>query len=173
MKCFKNLSRLILFVGFTLLATVHLSAQSNDEPPSRSITSQDFQTKRPATVRRASKKSSSKKIITPVTDKKRRKSIAVVTNAGRRYKFVKRVVAPKTKVLSAVSSVTEAKKTKISKPIVSERTKDEELGVTFWRLRPLRKSEEDDAPTFEVNIGDGVENWTAERVRSVTKFKLE
>ena len=171
MKRFKLLCRLILTVVFYLLTAVYLSAQSNDEPPSRSITSQDFQTKRPATVRRTGKKTSSKKIITPVTDKKRRKSIAVVTNAGRRYKFVKRVVAPKTKVLSAVSSVKDVKKTKISKPIVPERTKDEELGVTFWRLRPLRKSEEADAPTFEVNTGDGIENWTAERVRSVTKFK--
>lgn len=158
-------------VVLTLLAAVHLSAQSSDEPHSRSITSQNFQTKRPATVRGASKKSSSKKIITPVTDKKRRKSIAVVTNAGRRYKFVKRVTAPKTKVLSSVSPVREVRKTKISKPVVPARMTDEELGVTFWRLRPLKKNEEDDAPTFKVNTGDGSDDWTAERVRSITKFK--
>ena len=171
MKRFKLLCRLILTVVFFLLTAVYLSAQSNDEPPSRSITSQDFQTKRPATVRRTGKKTSSKQIITPVTDKKRRKSIAVVTNAGRRYKFVKRVVTPKTKVLSAGSSVTDVKQTKISKPTVPERFKDEELGVTFWRLRPLKKSEEDDAPTFKVDTGDGLEDWTAERVSSSTRFK--
>jgi hypothetical protein len=172
MKQFKKLTHLLLgAVIFPVLAAVSVSAQDNDEPPSRSITSQDFQTKRPATVSGNRKKSSRKKVISPVTNQKRRKSIAAVTNAGRRYKLVRRVAAPKTGVLAAVEPATNIKKPKPPKPQIAAPVNEEELGITFWRLRPLKKSEEEDAPTFEVNTGDGKEDWTAERVRSTTKFK--
>ncbi len=177
-----NLNRLVLAILLQVLAIYIISAQNVEEPPSRSITSQDFQTKRPVTARVAKNKTA-KKIITPVTNKKRRKNIEVVTNANRRYKLVKRVFIPKIKVLASVSSpqksgrktrpfVRANKQTAAKTQTVAEKQiKDEELGVTFWRLRPLKKSEEDDAPTFRVNIGDGFENWTAERVRSTTRFK--
>jgi len=161
----------MLPVAFSMLTTIYASAQINNEPPSRSITSQDFQTKRPAVIRGSSKKASPKKNITPVSNQKRRKSIAVITNPGRRYKFVKRTMIPKTPVSASADSVSKVKKIKPAKPVEETRWQDEELGVTFWRLRPLKKDEEEDAPTFDVDTGDGMDKWTAERVRSTTKFK--
>lgn len=172
MKIYKRLSRLILPVAFSMLTTICVSAQINNEPPSRSITSRDFQTKRPAVIRGGNKKTSPKKTVTPVSNNKRRKSIAVITNPGRRYKFIKRTMIPKTAVSESVDLVGKVKKNNPVKPSEEAGRQDEELGVTFWRLRPLKKEEEEDAPTFEVNTGDGREKWTAERVRSTTKFKM-
>lgn len=171
MRFYKKLNRIGLFVVVMVLTAVFASAQTNDESPSRSITSQDFQTKRPAANRGGAKKSLSKKAIIPSTNQKRRKNIAVVANPGRRYKFVKRTTVPKTRVLASTTLKASPQKSKITKSSIEAETQDEELGVTFWKLRPLKKSEEEDAPTFKVNTGDGYEDWTAERVSSSTKFK--
>lgn len=79
---------------------------------------------------------------------------------------------PKTALPSSTTRVSAGKKKEktITQP-EEIRWQDEELGVTFWKLRPLKKDEEEDAPTFEVNTGDGIDKWTAERVRSTTRFK--
>ena len=93
-----------------MLTTIFTSAQTTNEPPSRSITSQDFQAKRPATIRRSRTKTAPKKPITPVSNQKRRKSIAVVSNSGRRYKFVKRTMIPKSASSATTGSVSEVRK---------------------------------------------------------------
>lgn len=146
-------SKILLVAAFTLLAVNVSFAQEDDAPPSRSITSLDFQTQRPKT-------SPVSAFSTPTAPKsaKRRKNIAALGSAKRRYKLVIRV--PSTRRSNTVS-----RKQK-TKPVLVE-TK---LGVTFWRLRPA-KSDEDDAPTFPVETGSRREYWTAERVDSTTKFK--
>lgn len=153
-----------IFCIFALYGAV--SAQTENEPATRSINSLDFQMQRPTqrpTETTIKKGAVAVKPKTPVANQKRRKSIAVVTNPGRRYKWVKRTAALRAK--TTVSSKTNSKGKKF--PL-----KNEELGVTFWRLRPVKSNEGDDAPTFPVDTGDGTENWTAERVRSTTKFKI-
>jgi hypothetical protein len=119
-----------------------------DDTTDRSITSLDFQAQRP--------KSGGGKVASSVnksnfTNERRRKNIAVVTSAKRRYNLVKKI-APTIKVA------------------VKARLKTEELGVTFWRLRQP-DADEADAPTFPVKVNNTTENWTAERVSSTTKFK--
>ena len=161
MKNRNFLYKIIFITIYLLAATVFASAQDEDEQPTRSINSLDFQTQRPATnVRKGAKSSSNPKAT--VAKQKRRKNIEVITNPGRRYELVKRVAAPRSGK-PQTSRANPRKKTAV--------LKREEIGVTFWRLRPLKSFEEDDAPTFAVNTGDGIENWTAERVSSTTKFK--
>jgi hypothetical protein len=55
------------------------------------------------------------------------------------------------------------------KPAAAPVLKSEELGVTFWRLRPV-KDADGDVPTFPVKVGSGTQNWAAERVKSSTRF---
>lgn len=84
--------------------------------------------------------------VTP-TNSNRRKAIATITNPKRRYKLVKRI--PSNKIAF----------------------EPEELGVTFWRLRPVSKDDEG-APLFAVRLENNkVENWTAGRVASTTQFR--
>lgn len=160
---------LFLLIICFLALSVAVSGQTENEPVTRSINSLDFQMQRPAqrpTESNINKKGAGEgavKAKTPAVNKKRRKNIAVVTNPGRRYTWVKRNAAFKTKTTASGKANPKGKKFPL---------KNEELGVTFWRLRPLKSSERDDAPTFAVNTGDGTENWTAERVSSTTKFKI-
>ena len=144
----------ILSITAFLFFAANISFAQDDEPPppSRSITSLDFQTQRPKTAPNAFASN-------PNAPKsaKRRKNIAALGNAKRKYKLITRVAAPRR------SPVNRRIKTKPAYIV-------EKLGVTFWRLRPP-KSDEDDAPTFPVANGKRLEQWTAERVDSTTNFK--
>ncbi|MDQ3130220.1 MAG: DUF4384 domain-containing protein [Acidobacteriota bacterium] len=125
----------------------------DEQPASRSITSLEFKAKRP-TAGGASAKSFAK----PTTPK-RRKAIAAISDPKRRYNLVKRI--PAKKIIS-----TTPKGNNPAKPVF----KTEELGVTFWRLRPAAPDDEG-APLFPVLLGDKTENWTAGRVASTTQFQ--
>ena len=156
MKPLFSASKLLMVAAFLFLAVnVSHAQQEGEPPPSRSITSLDFQTQRPKTPPSAfsgnSNNSNSPK------SAKRRKSIAALGSAKRNYKLVRRLASTRKNTVSRQPK---------TKPVLVE-TK---LGVTFWRLRPP-KSEEDDAPTFPVANGKRLEQWTAERVDSTTNFR--
>jgi hypothetical protein len=158
----------IIFITIYLSATTVFVSAQDDEPPSRSISSLDFQTQRPKTnAKKGAKSSVQPKPV--ISNQKRRKNINVVTNPGRRYNLVRRVPAAKPR--NSQTSVTPPKTGKATirnKPLP---LKNEKIGVTFWRLRELESYERDDAPTFPVETKKGLEFWTAERVSSNTKFK--
>lgn len=135
-------------------ASVSFAQEEGDAPPSRSITSLDFQTQRPKTP--PANAFAGSKTAAPKSAK-RRKNIAALGSAKRRYKLVTRMASTRR---------VRPKTNKKIKPVYI----DEKLGVTFWRLRPSH-SDEDDAPTFPVENGKRRENWTAERVSSTTEFK--
>ena len=146
-------SKVVLIAAFTLFAVNVSFAQEPDAPPpSRSITSLDFQTQRPKTAPNAFSNDSN-----APKSAKRRRNIAALGNAKRKYKLISRLASPRRAPLN--------RKPK-TKPVYVV----EKLGVTFWRLRPA-KSDEEDAPTFPVEVGKRREQWTAERVDSTTKFK--
>lgn len=154
----QNLTGKLIFILVCLLLNINLTFAQDEKPADRAITPLDFQSQRPktATVKAGGGVSSTNAKITNV---KRRKNIAIVTNAKRRYNLVKRVPpnAPKTAVTTGA-----VKNNSV--------LKSEELGVTFWRMRPLG-ADDADAPTFPVKINNQTENWTAERVGSATTFQ--
>ncbi len=134
------------------------AAFAQDDTATREITSLDFQKQRPKAGGGSVKPATGANAkVTP----KRKKNIAVVTNKKRKYNLVKRVPA---KTVAAVNN-DKNKTTKPAKKIL----KDEQIGVTFWRLRPAIEDDED-APLFPVRLGDKRENWAAERVGSTTNF---
>lgn len=155
-----NLSARIISIVICIFAAASSAwTQKDEDTTSRSITSLDFQAQRP--------KSGGGKIDGSVkksnySSAKRKQNIAVVTGAKRRYNFVK-----KNSIEGNITLQTDKSKNPNSS---NSRSKTEQLGVTFWRLRPL-ESDETDAPTFPVRLNNGTENWTAERVSSTTKFK--
>lgn len=158
MSIYKIFHIIIFITLCVLMTTITVSAQTNEEPVTRSINSVDFRSQRTTSgVSKGSVKS-------PVTNQKRRKSIDILTSAKRNYRWVKRTTAQKKQ---ATQPKRANPKIKLS-PLV-----EESLGVTFWRLRPLKSEEKEDAPTFAVNTGDGTDYWTAERVRSTTRFKID
>ena len=159
----KSFFKLMLFSLIFLLALAGSSqAQKEEEPTTRSINSLDFQMQRPATVSAKSKENSTVKL--PVKNPKRRKNIAVLTNPRRKYKWIKRNSAARKQALQAKKPNSKTK---------TQKFREESLGVTFWRLRPPTQDEREDAPTFPINTGDGTDFWTAERVRSTTRFKVD
>lgn len=149
----------ILSLAFVLFLTANATfAQEDEQPARRSITSLDFEKQRPktATVKPAAKKPGGK----------RQQKVAAVSRKNRRYNLVKTVAKAKPKVAAPVKPGVAAKiPVKPNAPV-----KNEQLGVTFWRLRPVAAAEED-APTFPVKINNRTENWTAERVGSMTEFQ--
>ena len=153
-------SKLILIAAFLLFAAnVSFGQEEEDDapPPSRSISSVDFQTQRPKTQVNAFAGKSSTGKPAVVKSAKRRKNIAALGSVKRRYKYITRVASARRPLNSKNNKV---------KPVYAT----EKLGVTFWKLRPAH-SDEDDAPTFPVENNKRRENWTAERVSSTTKFK--
>ncbi len=136
------------------------AAFAQDDTATREITSLDFQKQRPkaggGSVGSAAGDTAK---VTP----KRKKNIAVVTNKKRRYNLVKRVPA---KPVVAVKN----EQNKITKP-ANKILKNEQVGVTFWRLRPAAADEADE-PLFSVRLGERRENWAAERVGSTTLFNI-
>lgn len=150
-------ARLLLLASLSLLCANLSLAQKDEDINTRSITSLDFQAKRP---KAGDGMNASVKTTVKSTNAKRRKNIAVITNSKRRYNLVKKI-PPK---------VSAAVKPNGTKQNGQKTLKTEELGVTFWRLRP-KNEDDDDAPTFRVKVNNEVENWTAERVGSNTKFR--
>jgi len=149
----KNLKFITKVFLITLSVFCVSAFAQDDQPASRSITSLDFKAKRKST---AGVKSNNK----PTTPK-RRNAIAAITNPKRRYNLVKRVPAKK-----IVKPIPTGKNQ--AKPVF----KTEELGVTFWRLRPITP-DDGGAPLFPVWLADKTENWTAGRVASTTQFKKD
>jgi len=91
---------------------------------------------------------------------KQKKNIAVITNTRRKYNLVKRIP---TQAKITVKTNPKDPKEKIV-------LKSEQIGVTFWRLRPIAP-DDGEVPVFSVKVADGRADWTAERVNSTTKFK--
>jgi hypothetical protein len=147
-KLFKNnIQPLIVLACLLIFAEITLAQDNTD---TRSITSGDFQAQR--------QKSATKKPQT-TGNTRRKKNIAVVSNSKRRYNLVKKIPAK-----------IPVKPTNKNNP-TAKVLKTEELGVTFWRLRPKNDDEDDDAPTFRVKVNNQDVFWTAERVSSTTKFR--
>ena len=140
-KLIANAFLVIFFVG-------SISVFAQDEPPaSRSIVSLDFKKKRPAADAGAAAQQISAKM-----NVRRRKTVAALSNPRRKYNLTKRILVKR-----------------VTKP-APVKSKVEELGVTFWRMRPPAADDEG-APLFPVRIGERVQNWTAERVASSTMFE--
>jgi hypothetical protein len=84
----------------------------------------------------------------------------------RRYRFVGRTSSIKSPPSSG------APKAKLKLPAMPSPTvQREQVGVTFWRMRPKRP-DETYVETFRILVNGVYENWTAERVGSQTRFKL-
>ncbi len=158
-----NLTIRITSIAICILAAANSAWMQTGEDSTRSITPVDFQKQR-SKAGQAGAGGSPSGAKQPF-GKTQNKKIAVITNSKRRYNLVK-------KTPSKGNSVGGAKKHDPVKTPPNTRVKNEELGVTFWHLRPLAADEED-APTFPVKINNKTENWTAERVSSTTKFKKE
>lgn len=166
MKKSKNITYAILPI---ILFFVSTSFAQSDDTNTRSITSTDFQAQRP---KNGEKNSASMKVTTTtnITNAKRRKNIAVVTNPKRRYNLVKKIPTKMTTTAATTGKIITNKTTATVKQTNPKTLKTEELGVTFWRLRPIG-ADDDDAPVFSVKINNQAEDWTAERVGSATKFR--
>ncbi len=152
MSNFDLFTRKIFTIICIFAAAGLVSAQSDDEPTSRSINSFDFKAQR---AKSGGTKAESNARVSKNTSAKRKQNIAVVSSSKRRYNLVKK---------------TNPSTIKPVKVTANSRLKTEELGVTFWRLRPPT-ADETDAPRFRVKINDRNEDYTAERVNSTTKFK--
>lgn len=145
----KSLRTTILIFFACCIFSFSVKAQEGEPPAARSITSLDFQVNR-------KKDADAALSVKPLKNPKRKTAIAAVSNPQRRYNLVKRVRLQTT-----------AKSNKTAKPEFNI----EQLGVTFWRLRPATDDDED-APLFPVKITkDKTEKWTAERVSSAYQFK--
>jgi hypothetical protein len=165
MKIIKIIVRMLFATALFLFVVVFVSAQ--DDTNTRSITSTDFQAQRPKNGEKTG--ASMKTTVTQSTNVRRKKNIAVVTNPKRRYNLVKKIPT-KVSVVVTTNNKIDSKKTTTTKQTNPKTLKTEELGVTFWRLRP-KSADDDDAPIFSVKINSQVEDWTAERVGSTTKFR--
>lgn len=158
----------VIFPALLFLLSASSARAQVDDTNSRSITSTDFQAQRP---KNGEKTGASMKItVTTSTNPKRKKNIAVVTNPKRRYKLVKKIPTKVSVAITTNNKGNSNKTTVTTKQANSKILKTEELGVTFWRLRP-KSADDDDAPIFSVKINNQAEDWTAERVGSTTKFR--
>ncbi len=156
MKTRITISQGLLLTILFCCAVLSASAQQ-DDVATREISSLDFQKQRQKPETGEKRVASTQKNAT----QKQRKNLAVITNTRRKYNLVKRVPPKPNGTAKVVKPVPNTPKTVI---------KSEQLGVTFWRLRPIA-ADDGDVPFFSVRIGDGRENWTAERVNSTTRFK--
>lgn len=161
-----KLPRRFLFSIVCLVIMGGMVWAQDEQPADRSINSLDFQAQRPKAAAGKAGGGAASKPAAKISNAKRRKNIHVVSNAKRRYNLVKRVSAVKPKVASPVK-INGSIKTSVNQNAPLE---NEQLGVTFWRLRPLQTDEED-APVFPVKTNKATENWTAERVGSATRFQ--
>jgi hypothetical protein len=149
----RNLIPRSLFL-IVLLSGAVFAQKPDDEVATREITSLDFQQQRQKGATGSKRPTGG--------SQKQKKNMSVITNTRRRYNLVRRVPS-KTQVAARVDKKTPAN--------VKRSVKTEQIGVTFWRLRPIAADDGDDVPVFSVRVGDGRENWTAERVNSTTRFR--
>jgi hypothetical protein len=144
-----------MILVFCAVSFIHAQ---DDDVATREITSLDFQNQR----QKPAAGSAAVKLNVPKNATlKQKKNITVITNKKRRYSLVKRI-PPKTILPAKIKTTPNSS----NKAVV----KSEQIGVTFWRLRPIA-DDDGEVPVFSVRIGDGRENWTAERVNSTTRFK--
>lgn len=153
----------LLFSAVSLLIFGGAVQAQDDQTDTRSITSLDFKSQRSKTGNKAPDKTSR-----PPSTPAARKKIAVITNSKRKYNRVKKI-PPRKAVVPQFAKSNGKSGTNTGKSSNQKPLKTEELGVTFWRLRP-KAADEDDAPEFPVRLGERIENWTAERVNSTTRF---
>lgn len=161
----KTGTRAIFLIVCFLVMTGAARAQ-DDEPATREITSLDFNSKRAKGASGSLQGSANTGTKSQPKSTGNSQNNKAIVNPKRRYKLVKRTSRKNFTTLAAKPKNTGAGQN-TGKP--SE--KIEELGVTFWRLRP-QKADETDAETFSVNINKKIESWTAERVASTTKFRV-
>lgn len=137
----EQLTRIFLLgLLITLFGSI---AFAQDDTKTRSITSDDFASKRPAgAVGTAPNKNMGKNVVRRTSYKYVRKNKNVV----RRSKALEKPNSS----LGLTSSV-------------------EEVGVTMWKLRPPLKS--DSGFRFPVRINNLIQNWTAERIDADTSLK--
>lgn len=153
----KKLFIRVIFLTVCFLVMTGAARAQDDEPATREITSLDFKSKRKSVSGSAQGSINSETKNPP----KQEKNLAVIVNPKRKYKFAKRTPR-KNLSKKGGNPNTNSPKNKLN---------TEELGVTFWRLRPP-EADETDAETFPVNINKKIERWTAERVASTTKFRV-
>jgi hypothetical protein len=180
------LESITIVMILTLSGVIFVSAQEKqDEPPieSREITSLDFQKKRPL-------KASSEGSNTPTgssgggggnrtgnspnnVGQKGIGTTSQVIKPKQKYTLVNRISPKKPK--SSKSKPPADNKGGVTAGTGKAQTnyQTEEVGVTFWRLRPIKNGESGSVPTLPVKINESGarEHWTAERVNSRTKFK--
>lgn len=166
LKAKTDFKKRLLAAFFLLAASSSVSAQT-DDTNTRSITSTDFQTQRPKS---AGKVGAGLKPTAKTLNAKRRKNIAVISSSKRRYNLVRKIPSKNPVAVKTPVKTDPNKSAVTTKPANTKILKSEELGVTFWRLRP-KNEDEDDAPTFSVKMKDEIEKWTAERVGSRTSFR--
>lgn len=137
----------ILITAIGLLFLTNFSAFAQDDTKTRSITSDDFNSQRPAASGKINK-----------TGKQKSQPKPKVRRA--QYKFVKQE-----KSIVRRNPNKKPKNTSLSQP-----TKTAEVGVTMWRLRqPLRA---DFGPKLPVKMSDGSRQmWTPQRVGADTIFQ--
>lgn len=151
-----------VFLVMILFSVVSIAAQDEEPPLTRSIVSTDFTSKREVSgSMRLSIDSAERKKF------KRRKINSVITNPKRRYNLTGRISAKRKKAASA------NKNSKPSDELKKSLSTFAELGVTFWKLRPLDsvENEDEDVAHFPVRVGNKTEKWAAARVSSKTIFE--
>lgn len=173
---------MVMILAVLIAAVSVAPAQDKqDEPPvgSREITSLDFQKKRPLkgvvegtettttgakNVKNQPKNNGSKN--NPPSPP------APATKARQKYALVKRIPPRKPKPFTPPRPTNKKGVKTAGKGQTPANYRTEEVGVTFWRLRPLKNTDGDGVPTLPViNKKTGTrENWTAARVNSKTKF---
>ena len=160
--------RYILTISSFLLLLAVGTVFAQDGAPSRSITPEGFRAQRPA----AADAGAAGQRPAAGSSTAGRKSSDLLSNSKRRYSFVTRVPMAKPSAVAVAKPTLSARPTSAPTPskTVAPLLRSEELGVTFWRLRPL-KDTDGDIPTFPVRIGDGTQKWAAERVKSSTHFQ--
>ncbi len=141
----KQATGFVLLVFCTLLIAISVSAQ--DDPQTRSITSDDFVKDRPAGVK-------------PTAPGPRRPPLARRRSVT--YKFVR-------KDQNAVRWRTDASRPRPPKPGPAAKVVTHDIGVTMWKMR--RPLSSDVGVKLPVTVNKSVEWWTAERVPVTSDFQ--
>ena len=149
LQCFLLLTSCLLIFGGEIV-----SAQKDDKPQTRSITSDDFASQRPAASSAGVKTKNNQ---TGKTNPQKQK------NRRATYKYVRL-----DKSVSRAKNV--QKKPKVRTNVAANKPeKVSEIGITVWKMRPSRSS--DNGYKLPVLINNIRQLWTAERVNPETGFQ--
>lgn len=141
---------------FGLIAAIPSPAQSTN-PQTRSITSDDFTSQRPA----GNKKTSPGKLNTSAIRRARYQQVQQSAIIPRRKPTNSSQTRPPEQSVTAQS---------VKKLPAAQSSKVSEIGVTMWRLRAPRAT--DRGPKIGVQLSDGRRaDWTPERVSPETTFR--